>query len=120
MVHSLEYNFGGLHTQVLAGYIIPWMINSSFSMVEDIVTNGIFIDKNKNVVVEDIVEWLKTWWCEKIHEKVNGLDILSTVHSWTDIMNKVDLKTICKNNNQYTLTDVNAFDQALIYYITNA
>ena len=43
--------------------------------VEDIIADGIFTDANKNKVVENVTDKLKTWYCGKIHEKVTAMVI---------------------------------------------
>ena len=45
--------------------------------------------------------------------------ILSTTQGWTDVMDKVNMQTICKNEKPFDLVDAETFDLALEKYIDN-
>ena len=89
--------------------------------VDNMVTDGLFIDTNKDKVAEDIAERIKTWYTENLHEKITQKGItISSVVEWITVMGKVDIETTCKNNKQYDLVDANMFDQAVLKYIDHS
>ena len=91
-----------------------------YYLAETMVTDGIFTDVNKNMVVEDIVDQIKTWYIKQIHDKATEMGVTtSTIQGWTDVMDKVDMQTISKNGKPFDLVDAKTFDGALDKYIDN-
>ena len=82
-----------------------------YYLAQKMVTDGIFVDSGKDKVVEDIVDKVKTWYIKQIHDKVteNGV-ASSTIQGWTEVMEKVDIQTICKNSKAFDLVDAETFD----------
>ena len=84
-----------------------------YYLVDKMVIDGIFTDGNKDKVVEDIVDWIKTWYSGKIHENVIDMGIIKSILlGWSDVIEKVNMQTICKNWKPFDLVNAELFDQA--------
>ena len=81
------------------------------------VTDGI-LDALKEKVADDVMTKLQTWYVEHLHDKVKDAGITNlTIAGWTEVMENVDMQSVCKNGRYFDLIDADTFNLALTKYI---
>ena len=89
-----------------------------YYFADDMVTDVHFVDAGKDEIVANIMDKLQVWYVKQIHDKVTATETTtSTIQGWTNIMNKVDMQSVCKNGRYFDLIDADSFNLALTKYI---